>query len=157
MINQIARLRACLAQNYEPKFAIKDKTPRLFEAKEQDRTAQTNLYDHRIKKMKKLFKNVNVAGLAVVLMAAGVITTQSAFKAKRVTSLYHIVGSNWEKTNRSYDQTPTPGVGYDPHSYRCDGLAGTCSAEIESTAPSIPVSSNPTLINQKAGTFTPNN
>lgn len=107
--------------------------------------------------MRKLFKNVNVAGVILILFASGVIVTQSAFKAKRVTSTYQIVGSNWVKTDRTFDSTPTPEGDYDLHSYRCEELDGTCSAEIESTASTIPVSSNPTLINQKEGLFTPNN
>lgn len=127
MTNQIAGLRACLAQNYEPKSAIKDKTPRLFEAKEQDRTSQTNLYDHRIKKMKKLFKNVNVAGLAVVLMAAGVITTQSAFKSTNARE-NHLYGKQANGVWLDIDDLDLDATApYTPGTYRCDGTTNKCT------------------------------
>lgn len=90
--------------------------------------------------MKNLFNNINKVGLMVILFAAVLITTQSAFTKSKLSSPYYLDQSTntWHQLTRTFDDTPNNDEEYDPNSYRCTlNTEKYCTGEFNSSASTI--------------------
>ncbi|MGN8056054.1 DUF6520 family protein [Pedobacter sp. 22163] len=95
--------------------------------------------------------------LLAVLVALGLIVTQSAFKPKLVGQTYYyntaVSPAVWQNAGTLHEDS-NGDDGYDENSYRCeDNIEQNCTAQFESTSPTLPASSTPLPGSLKAGDF----
>ena len=97
-----------------------------------------------MKKIIETIKNVNKIGLVLILIAVGLITTQSAFKSKRAMVLWGKDASQangWKNLTGISESSTSP---FPSNSYRCNSnLSNICSAEFDSDNPPVDETSIP--------------
>ncbi|SFH05171.1 hypothetical protein [Pedobacter insulae] len=99
-----------------------------------------------MEKFKNALKSVNKFGLVLILAAAGIIFSQSAFKSKKAMVLWGkdstVPSVGWRNlTGIAEDNGEAP---HDPNTYRCvSNLEQICTAEFEDSTPPTSPSSIP--------------
>lgn len=94
--------------------------------------------------------------LLAVLVALGLIVTQSAFTPKRVGQTYYyntgVSPAVWQNAGTLHEDS-NGDDGYDDNSYRCEESPSNCTAQFESSSPTLPASSTPNPGTLKFGAF----
>jgi len=109
-----------------------------------------------MKTLLNALKGINKFGLVLLLVAATLVVTQSAFMSNKSAQLYYYDSGNnvWQNAGSLHeDSTPDGNGDYDPNSFRCEDEEQICSGMFDSTSPTIPGSNTPIAGTQKNGQF----